>query len=475
MFAPTLKYSATILDELVECGKPFEHNITGFMNALASKKINLHRPESVDLQHEFDNFFLTRPKKSIVEGVQQFCGDLVRNEFIFKSGNSSRLIVGERGIGKSTTLLNTTRAIYACHPNVLPIYIEYIGDDSSFKSPSQILSNALQIPNSTIMECLNILKERNQYAFVFVDELDQLYTSTNNSSMRLKILQELGEMGSQRSGRLYSILCGSSSALPMLISKNAVYKPALVAEFPLVGNAPNLNGSKYSLFRVDRGSIQDIAADYETITEHYLLPRNCGHLLYFFVGSNLRSADNLVNALRVRSDTWASRCLEICSPPKLWDNRASKTLKENKELMLALSDSLVKKNYSLLKNLHANLDSIATIPFLDEFKTLSHEEVRVAAKSANVPDYSLILQSLVDKGYFSGSSTLLDVGPGRPLDLLYYFPIYEHKLSLRNSATTDSLNTGLVETGKEARKQLIQEAVRVGLQGLKALFVTVAN
>ena len=64
---------------------------------------------------------------------------------------------------------------------------------------------------------------------------------------------------------------------------------------------------------------------------------------------------------------------DICNPPELWDIRASKTLKENKELML--------------------------VPFLDEFKTLSHEEVRKAAEIAKVPDYSLILLSLIDKGF----------------------------------------------------------------------------
>lgn len=113
---------------------------------------------------------------------------------------------------------------------------------------------------------------------------------------RLTILQELAELGSQRTGRTFSYLCGSWSLVPALISKNAVHHEILRREFPLVSEAPNLNGKTFSGFRIHQG--QQVRTDFEILKNAYSLSEKTANFLYFTCGTNLRTFDTMIGDLK---------------------------------------------------------------------------------------------------------------------------------------------------------------------------------
>ncbi len=424
--------------------------------------------ESMRLQRvkEFNDFMLTPTKELIVNELQTFSEELVRNEYEGKSGNASRLLYGEKGIGKSNSLRLSVLAMAAIHPRkLIPIYVEYIGDSANFRTPSALISHALQLsfPNDSISGCLEELRRRDQFVFFIADEIDQLYISVKDESIRLKILSELAELGSQRSGRVFTIVCGAACT-PMLISKNAVHDKMLRIEYPLVHNSQNLNVSKFSPMRPSR-KISQIKEECAVIASHYRIISGCD-VLYFLAGSNLRAIDKVMSVLK-RSELPANLVeplLELVKPPNLWDQRARKTLEENKNIAKALNDALVEKNYDILLAAYSNHENILTISWIEKLQYLNFEEIRKAAHKAGCEDYQLIINSMVDKGYYSADSDLENLEPGRPLDLLYVFPTYVNKswkgklwLALQGIA---------IEVGREAKKQLITEAIKLGVNAI---------
>ena len=92
---------------------------------------------------------------------------------------------------------------------------------------------------------------------------------------------------------------------------------------------------------------------------------------------------------------------------------------------------------------------------------MNFDEIRKAANKAGCKDYQLIVNGLTDKGYYTADSDLENLGPGRPLDLMYAFPLYEnescdHKLKSKENGTTD-------EAAKETRRKLIIEVITTAL------------
>lgn len=275
---------------------------------------------------------------------------------------------------------------------------------------------------------------------------------------------ELAELGSQRSGRVFTILCGSAACTPMLISKNAVYDAMLVHEYPLVQNSQNLNGNKYSPLRAAR-KISQIREEFDVIASHYQITAGCD-VLYFLAGSNLRAMDKAMKILKRPPDTRQIDLLfEIVKPPKLWDLRAMKTLEENKGIAKALNDALVQKNFYILQKAYSNPQSFMEIKWIDELKYLGFDEIRKAANKAGCKDYHLVINSLVDKGYYSADSDLQHLGPGRPLDLLYVFPLYANQSWV--SLVQLKLMGVTVEAGKGARRQLLTNAIQYALEYIK--------
>eukprot|EP01031_Cornospumella_fuschlensis_P031021 gene31021-37493_t len=143
---------------------------------------------------------------------------------------------------------------WLCYDNVIPIYLEYIGSAKDYQASSAALAQVLGFSETTpLITCLKTLRSRGLYALIVADEIEQVYTGTDHADKRRLVLDDLAELGSQATGRAYTYLCGSSSLVPVLISKNAVHSDLLCKEFPFVCSAPILNGKKYVGLRIHRG------------------------------------------------------------------------------------------------------------------------------------------------------------------------------------------------------------------------------
>lgn len=177
--------------------------------------------------------------------------------------------------------------------------------------------------NMPLMECIAELKKRNLYALLVADEIDQIYMSNDDHlQKRQDVVAELSELGSQKSGRVYTVACGSASVTPILISKNAVHYAAVLKEYSLVAHVTTLNGSKFSARRVTRGNKNEDATDLIIIGNAFKIDSKLMSLLYFYSGNNLRRLDEMVRTYFQRDE----KAFEIlCSLDSSWDSRAART------------------------------------------------------------------------------------------------------------------------------------------------------
>eukprot|EP01038_Epipyxis_sp_PR26KG_P009726 gene9726-13091_t len=259
--------------------------------------------------------FIDSVKDKVIDHVSSSIKDMLQGEAVGES--ASKLIFGEKGIGKTNALIASVIAASIIHSNLKTVYAEYVGSD--IKPISSVLGAALDIsglPDGdnkySIQSCISHLETTNQYALIVVDEVDQIYTA-NKKALNRKILDELAELGCQKSGRVYTIICGSSSVTPQLINKNGVKDSDIFVAFPQLADAPNLNSSKYSTLYTYRGE-----RDYELAMKNYGVDnKQTQSLIYFHCGANLRLVSRLVKSYR------KGRILEIereCIPK--WDSIA---------------------------------------------------------------------------------------------------------------------------------------------------------
>lgn len=80
------------------------------------------------------------------------------------------------------------------------------------------------------------------------------------------------------------LICGSSSTLPLLISKNLLQYPNLAAKYPLLPSTPNLNNTKYPQFHLSQGMTKQ---DFHNIMEGLHCHEPLANALFFIAGSNI--------------------------------------------------------------------------------------------------------------------------------------------------------------------------------------------
>jgi len=368
---------------------------------------------------------------------------LLEGAFEGRAGNASRMVHGEKGIGKSSAFRDATVVASILYPNLLPIYIEYQGQSdrqkSSLQTPSELICEHLKFrniikENVALPECLRLLYQHNLYSIIIADELDFLYQSKSNLEIKQRIIHELAALGSSPSGRTYTIVCGSSSMMPALISKNLVHESEEIrAEYPLVSEVPSLNGSKYKSFRVSQGII---AADFKELARnlscHLELSEDNLNLFYFLSGSNLRTMYEISNAIRSKSE---HDLVQLTNTFARWENGALRTNKKYGSLIAAISEELVKINrYDLrcigLKSPPEVASYIRSRNWINTLKQIPLTQVDCILKRVNSRTGSnfdrMTVMSLVDKGWFSAPPDLSNVGPKSYMQLYnqYFYVTY---------------------------------------------------
>eukprot|EP01138_Halocafeteria_seosinensis_P014225 gb/GECG01014524.1/.p1 GENE.gb/GECG01014524.1/~~gb/GECG01014524.1/.p1 ORF type:complete len:562 (+),score=46.31 gb/GECG01014524.1/:1-1686(+) len=323
------------------------------------------------------------------------------------AGSSSKLLFGEKGIGKSNALICSARAIALKFPSVIPIYYSFDSDD--IRLPNELLSEALHADPEitkyafdrslnrkdderqasekvwTLAECERLLVLHNKYAVFMIDEVDQVYRSLANRRRRERLVAQLIRLGSMATHTMYTLICGSSANLPILINKHMVYEHReLKEEFPLVKCVESLNGKKYSRYRISQGIFESWEVS-EVVRgmglgekEHDII-----NVLLYCSGVNLRNIRNGVNAMM---GSRYKELTDLCQHPAEWDERAARTYRP---LIEELYATLVEKNKDILSSvskgatLEDRLEAVKTVPWYRVIKSLTPVDIEQCLQKAN--------------------------------------------------------------------------------------------
>jgi hypothetical protein len=190
------------------------------------------------------------------------------------NGTHARTIVGAKGIGKSTVLIQYVKVVEAAFSNVIGMYVSYSeprSGDLLLDVIQQLVTRGVmdadwagRVPDSELVSLvLGSLEQSGKRMLLVVDEMDQLYRvdhahQPTEAYAAYKTLGRLAALG-DRGGHCTSVLlCGSSTVLPQLITANGTRDDGIRKEYPGVVGAPNLNGTKYSEFRLTAGLPTDL-------------------------------------------------------------------------------------------------------------------------------------------------------------------------------------------------------------------------
>lgn len=372
---------------------------------------------SVDCKkHEHLNIYKiydTQAHRVLLTSIHKKCELLSKNRFVGRNGSHSRMIQGPKGVGKTTVLESYTKLCSIYHPNVIPIYISL--DDLNSKES--------EMDERTIMECVldkltsdhgikadtpltkeymghrivRALEAADKYILLIVDELEEVYRTSDvcpHRRNRLHMLGDLNWLGNQKSGRFAVYLCGSSSSCPLLVTCHASEE-----EFPLLSDAPHLNGTKYNTLRLpispftDLNAIKNIVNGYLDINDlsshsnaftNSISPVNregLVRLIAFGVGAIPRSVD----ALCVKLEEGDSEIFSTLRPGAhlsgvRWYHDTSMPLYRK------IIDRLREKNARMLEILTSDpndkdrkgivdLDLVRTVMWEKEFVPLTYEDI----------------------------------------------------------------------------------------------------
>lgn len=207
--------------------------------------------------------------------------------FVGTTGASCRLLVGERGSGKSVVLEAREKPGCPCRgsarnspqfrvlcavasvletalPSVIPLYVSCDGIERFAGVFAELELEALiaramvsrgVYPSSPTLEgILPALRSAGRRFLLIVDEIDSAYKVRRGSPAYRNVLSSLGaldSLGNNHSGLISVVLCGSSSVTGQLLCGDL----ALIADrFPLMadGGTVDLNSQKYPTRRLPR-------------------------------------------------------------------------------------------------------------------------------------------------------------------------------------------------------------------------------
>ena len=225
---------------------------------------------ATELLDDFPNFegtviFKTQAHLGIYDVLLGHSRNLSSGNYQGTRGVSCSTLVGAKGIGKTSSLQMFARICKFVIPNVYVVYVNFNNirsSDPNFLKFSLITLIVIQLrllglvvpefnekaPKDVLLTYLQTAKIS---VLVLIDELDQLYkTVLPDNDVNQITLHDLACLGNQPTGRVSVVLCGSSAMMEDIITTNGIKDASIVAEFPLLTGAPNLNGTKYLTKRV---------------------------------------------------------------------------------------------------------------------------------------------------------------------------------------------------------------------------------
>ncbi len=224
--------------------------------------------------HHPVDLYNTPAHLALTQFLLHHLGTLNRGTFPV-NGTHARTIIGPKGMGKSTVLRQLVRAAEVAFPKVISVYVSYevprreelmvtvarhLVDRGVMGSST--LADAIRTDSldDTVMDALHSQDRR---LLLVVDEMDQLYRvdhakNPQEAYAAFRTLGSLALLGSVGGADSAVLLCGSSAALPLLITARATRDARLREEYPAVVGAPNLNETKFSELRLRAGLPTDL-------------------------------------------------------------------------------------------------------------------------------------------------------------------------------------------------------------------------
>jgi len=347
-----------------------------------------------------DKVYRTVSHTEMYNLIGNYLGNLVNNAYVNKRGVNSRIIVGAKGIGKTTVLSNFVTLAPIFFPQVIPIYITFNnigvqGGPLTMTHLSTVISNLLakhgvyhnpRLDDSVMAKNLHALTNSRRYMLLMVDDIDQLYRQGRNIDLYHSNIAELAYLGNQESGRVITFLCGSSAALPQLIANGSFDRD----EFPLVKGSTSLNSDKYKTFHVHT----NLPTEWTHISS--ILPglstSNPEHVKYlrtiaFITGGTPGKVAQIATGLKMgdilphMNEEKGYKILNDPIKSAFWDRVTSKLLDKNAQLFdkLAAMGKL-------------SVETIGQIAWEEEFRPLSGHEVRQIVEEMKI-DSKLITQT----------------------------------------------------------------------------------
>jgi hypothetical protein len=164
-----------------------------------------------------NRFCLDTSRHDFAKNVHATIDNLVKNKLVKKNG-FCRILLGRKGVGKTSFLKTLQIAANAFSKSLISIY-ECCLDSTDSKYLSYLiyskLSGNVELEHKKydLNDLEKKLIEKNKYIFLVVDEIEPLFTS---SCIGKEIIGELAKIAELENGRIYCIISGSSARLRQL-------------------------------------------------------------------------------------------------------------------------------------------------------------------------------------------------------------------------------------------------------------------
>ncbi len=357
--------------------------------------------------------------KKIVAATNSLRGGL----FVDGRGIASATFLGPKGTGKSYALQHLAQVVPLLVPNTAFGYVSF-DKNAGLASPRDLIVAILRkvghkVPyDVSLPRAFELLQTSNLCVVLFIDELDQLYRRGQDIPGAVAVLEQLIELASNVHGNTYTVVCGSSSSLPRLISCNS--DDALQREFPVLKSCLSLNGSKYRYTRIGPGALND--EEFGRILRYFLARkkkdidisdddiRRLANVFRFHIGSNLRALQRVL-AEDIDKDQFSSS--------EHWATRPARHRDRYDGLINELSKALLDKNstlYSKVIRKDGTIDNklVETLNW-STFKPLDRMEIMEVLKKVNNTTKSDLeegdIHILCQSRYFDASEDLSELYP----------------------------------------------------------------
>eukprot|EP01138_Halocafeteria_seosinensis_P001861 gb/GECG01001904.1/.p1 GENE.gb/GECG01001904.1/~~gb/GECG01001904.1/.p1 ORF type:complete len:541 (+),score=39.77 gb/GECG01001904.1/:1-1623(+) len=406
--------------------------------------------------------YRTQPHKQMLQFLRRQAGSLNKGYYRNRDGVQSRLLVGPRGIGKSTTCRAFSRLCTILYPDVIPIYLSFehlkyceelqnTGIDEMIVE--QLCRAGLQHDESGnskdhISTAIRMLEKHGKRCQLILDELDEVYAMSDKRVCKDASLNCLRLLGAERSGHFATTITGSSGHLPLLIT--ADIEDELKQDYPQLKYVGSLNGTKFEEHRIRRSTLGDADALASLFPDYSLEGQRIG---VFFSGTFPRQTEKFCEcyedlACSETEDDFVAALSSLTDFVASIDKRdaAKNTWTQTDGIVARILVMIYEQNQYLFDKIETDGGGI-DIEKVGQTDWEQLKPIPVECVFEKVPETSnLALRRLLDRGWFIPG----DRAEGRVYEIFPAIPYHAFIFGKANqlSETADAANRDIVMKSK---------------------------